>query len=127
MVDTLDCLETLKEMAVKCEGGEVLTAILGDAEFNGRINYHLYLATILDRRRHLRREAARAVFNNFDIDKNGNISLYEIAQALGKHEEISLGKVTTVSYKEVQKIWLEMRLVFAVQPGQHLDDKEMTF
>ena len=32
-------------------------------------------------------EAARAVFNNFDIDKNGNISLYEIAQALAKHED----------------------------------------
>lgn len=100
----------------------------------GRVNYLMYMATLTDRRRQLKREAARAVFNNFDIDKNGHISLYEIAQAVSKFEVINLKKATTVSHKEVQKIWMEMGLVFGDKcqiqledQYKHLTESEMNF
>merc|ERR1719335_306799 len=106
---------------------EDLLKLFNSGNISGRVNYLMYLATMTDRRRHLRREAARAVFNNFDIDKNGNISLYEIAQALASTDEISLSKASSVSMKEVQKIWLEMRDVFSLQLTEKADDQEMTF
>lgn len=125
MVELEDTVEKIKEMVQDDAEAAELLKLLNAGGIAGRVNYLMYMATMTDRRRQLKREAARAVFNNFDIDKNGNISLYEIAQAISKHEEITLSKSSTVSYKEIQKIWLEMRLVFGERAGQA--DLEMTF
>lgn len=129
MVELEDTVEKLKEMVQhnsEATQAKDLLQLLNQG-ISGRVNYTMYLATMTDRRRHLRREAARAVFNNFDIDKNGNISLYEIAQALASQDHISLTKITNVSAKEVQKIWSEMREVFSTNPSEQLSDREMTF
>jgi calcium-dependent protein kinase len=127
MVELEDCVDRVKDLVRHNSGSDDLLKILDGGGIIGRVNYLMYLATMTDRRRHLRREAARAVFNNFDIDKNGNISLYEIAQALSTSEEICLTRINTVSYKEVQKIWFEMRVVFYQKPGDTIADREMTF
>lgn len=133
MVELEECVESLGEMLQDNADAVELLKVLAAGGMSGRVNYLMYMATMTDRRRQLRREAARAVFNNFDIDKNGHISWYEISQALNKHDEICLKKVTSVSNKEVQKIWSEMKAVFVVQyssskPGQDVKpDTEMSF
>lgn len=126
MVELEDCVDGINQIVKDNADAHELVKVLKNGALVGRVNYLMYLATMTDRRRHLRREAARAVFNNFDIDKNGNISLYEIAQALSKSEGISMSKVSTVSFKEVQKIWHEMKLVFKENHGE-MPDREMTF
>eukprot|EP00927_Polykrikos_kofoidii_P078043 TRINITY_DN74922_c0_g1_i1.p1 TRINITY_DN74922_c0_g1~~TRINITY_DN74922_c0_g1_i1.p1 ORF type:complete len:998 (+),score=197.89 TRINITY_DN74922_c0_g1_i1:62-2995(+) len=110
MVDDMETASELKE------------AILNVV---GKVNYTMYLATMTDWRRNIRREAARAIFSMFDIDKNGNISMYEIAQALRKGDcGVDLTKKKDVSKEEVSKIWQEMRQTFGEQV---LEDKEMDF
>jgi len=127
MVELHACISEIKKMINHSDEAKDLLKLLDSEDINGRVNYTMYLATMTDRRRHLRREAARCVFNNFDIDKNGNISLYEIAQALSHHETLSLSKSSNVSMKEVQKIWSEMRDHFKMKKNEELSDREMSF
>mmetsp|Transcript_145013 Transcript_145013/g.250980 ORF Transcript_145013/g.250980 Transcript_145013/m.250980 type:complete len:919 (-) Transcript_145013:112-2868(-) len=126
MVDLEVVTPGIKEIVGRVEESEELLKVLSSAGFVGRVNYTMYFATMSQRRRALRREAAWAVFNNFDIDKNGNVSLYEIAQALAKQEDIVLSKASSVSANEVMKIWLEMKSVWKIEEGE-LADKEMNF
>lgn len=126
MVTLEDVLPGVLSIVEKCEEADDLIRVIRSAGFIGRVNYTMYFATMSQRRRALRREAAWAVFNNFDIDKNGNISLYEIAQALEKQEDIMLNKASSVSANEVQKIWREMQVVWRLQEGD-LPDREMNF
>jgi calcium-dependent protein kinase len=130
--EALDGIKALVEEAI-AETNEQnqqpeLLKLLSDGSLSGRVNYLMYICTLTDRRRQMRKEAAQAVFAQFDIDKNGHISLYEIAQALAEHENISLSKLgKNVSVREVQKIWREMGVVFCLSPGQHLPNRELTF
>lgn len=124
MVELADCRLQLQQMVEGAEGADELIALLGSNSLRGKVNYAMFLATMTDKRRHIRREAARAVFNTFDIDKNGNVSLYEIAQAMQKESELKGVKYGTVPPKEVQAIWVEMKEVFA---QQELSDVEMAF
>eukprot|EP00929_Paragymnodinium_shiwhaense_P065480 TRINITY_DN32819_c0_g2_i1.p1 TRINITY_DN32819_c0_g2~~TRINITY_DN32819_c0_g2_i1.p1 ORF type:complete len:1004 (+),score=312.04 TRINITY_DN32819_c0_g2_i1:185-3196(+) len=122
MVDFEDVRGFLMRMVSVEMDATDLRAVLN--KVSGKVNYQMYMATMTDWRRHIRREAAHAIFSLFDIDKNGNISLYEIAQALGKSDMITGLKKKDVSHEEVGKIWVEMRDVFG---KAHLEDKEMTF
>merc|ERR1712190_237254 len=88
----------------------------------------MYVAQLEDRRRYVRRQAASAVFSMFDVDKNGNVSLYEISQTLVKYVDLdrtSLPKKAGISVDEVQRIWEEVKSVYgkpkaseAQNPGQ---------
>merc|ERR1719247_3865592 len=127
MIELQDSVEQVKSMLQDNSEAADLLKLLDTGGVSGRVNYLMYMATMTDRRRQLRREAARAVFNHFDIDKNGNVSLYEVAQALLKDDGIRISKVTQVSLKEIEKIWQEMRDVFVVHKGQQLSDREMSF
>jgi calcium-dependent protein kinase len=114
------------------DGDETMVQML--MSVSGKVNYPMCLATMSDKRRAIRRDAAQAVFTCFDIDRNGEVSLYEIAQALARGldpDERFAGRSGTkdISNEEVSMIWDEMRQVF----GQlevcvdKMDDKEMTF
>jgi len=127
MIELEDAVEQIKSMIKDNPEAADLMKVICTGGITGRVNYLMYMATMTDRRRQLRREAARAVFNHFDIDKNGNVSLYEVAQALLKDDGIRISKVTQVSLKEIEKIWQEMRDVFVVHKGQQLSDREMSF
>merc|ERR1712113_1253544 len=126
MVEITDCREGIMRMVSGKGNSEEMIAVLSSDALAGKVNYSMFLATMIDRRREIRREAARAVFNTFDIDKNGHVSLYEIAQALGKdlswHGNALKGPL--VSEQEVVAIWDEMREVFS---DKDLEDKEMSF
>jgi len=124
MVNIADCRERLVSMVDGLEGIEELKALLTSDKLSGKVNYAMFLATMTDKRRHIRREAARTVFNTFDIDKNGNVSLYEIAQALTREKELRKEEKGTVNNKEIQAIWDEMREVFG---EQEYEDKELGF
>jgi calcium-dependent protein kinase len=89
----------------------------------GKVNYAMYLATMTDWRRNIRKEAARAIYSSLDIDKNGNISLYEIAQALTKPCP-DLATKKGVCLNEASQLWEEMKSVFN---GKEICDKEMSF
>jgi len=119
MVELKDSVEKIMTMIKDNHNQQAkdLFELLNTDGISGVVNYYMYIATLSDRRKQLRREASRAVFNSLDIDKNGEISLYEITQALNKHDDpcgvIELkGKTGLVSVLEVHKIWNEMRTVF---------------
>lgn len=119
-----ECRQGLLELLQGTEGVDSLLKQLDDGDFAASINYTMILATMTDKRRALRREAARSVFNMFDIDKNGNVSVYEIAQAMSKETELREGKLGNIPQRELQAIWDEMHQVFA---GQEFSDRELTF
>jgi len=125
MVNIADCRSSLVGMLNGLSGVEELRDLLASDKLSGKVNYAMFLATMTDKRRHIRREAARSVFNTFDIDKNGNVSLYEIAQALTKEKELRKEeKATVMNSKEIQAIWEEMREVFG---ELEYEDKELAF
>lgn len=134
MIELEESVNELKDMVQDNSEATQLLKLLNTGGITGRVNYLMYMATMTDRRRQLRREASRAVYNMLDLDKNGAISLYEIAQALEKPRDLDeVLKFKGVSMKEVQKIWAEMKEVFIIPEEDHtklgsqLPDRELTF
>jgi len=124
VVNITDCRQGLAQMF---QGNEELKDLVQKIESNaltGKINYAMFLAMMTDKRRTIRREAARAIFNAFDIDKNGNISVYEIAQAMGRGDDLKEGCSPNVPLRELRAIWEEMKDVFS---SQEFSDRELTF
>jgi serine/threonine protein kinase len=122
MVEIPEIREQVIGMVGTDDSCEELRQMLSSETFDGKVNYTMCLATMADKRRHIRRDAAHAVFNMFDIDKNGNVSLYELAQAIAS--EMPKIKTHSVSDTNIEAIWTEMVEVF----GQmELDDTELTF
>lgn len=115
------CCEFLRTLCTQMPGGEMLVTRL--SKISGRFNYKMYLATIEDRRRTLRWHAAHAVFALFDLDSNGKVSLYEIAQALGQISENDLPNNDTVSAREVFAVWQEVKLTYQLTDGDKSDNQ----
>eukprot|EP00928_Gymnodinium_smaydae_P014797 TRINITY_DN15437_c0_g3_i1.p1 TRINITY_DN15437_c0_g3~~TRINITY_DN15437_c0_g3_i1.p1 ORF type:complete len:871 (-),score=107.79 TRINITY_DN15437_c0_g3_i1:163-2775(-) len=126
MVEISECKDELRNMLQEeFVNNDELFGLIDNESFAGKVNYSLFLANMTDRRRHIRRDAARMIFDSFDIDKNGLVSLYELAQALEMEELRSLNNPkSSPSDVEIKAIWQEMKAAFG---GQNLQDKEFTF
>lgn len=127
MVDFSECKDTVLKMLSHNPGADQeLVKLLSEDKLGGKVNYAMFLATMTDKRRRIRRETARAIFNTFDIDKNWKISRYEIAQTLSKEQEVDLGKYGTLPHKELQAVWQEMKDVFGGNSAE-ISDVELSF
>lgn len=124
MVDFAACHSRLVRLVSSSSHTKDLLKILELETLKGIFNYKMILGAMRDARRTSKRQAAQAVFNVFDIDRNGSISLYEIAQALSNEDEVQNLHRCEVSFDAVQEIWGEMEEVFS---DMELEDREMTF
>jgi len=122
MVELGHCRDRIVKMVPESKAAE-FTALLSQEHLLKKLNYRLLVGEMLARRCQLRRQAARSVFDYFDIDKNDGISLWEISQALGQETELHEAKDAIVS-KEVAAIWKEMRRAFG---QREMDETEFTF
>jgi serine/threonine protein kinase len=130
MIELQDSVEKLRSMVQDNPEAKDLLKLLDTGGICGRVNYLMYMATMTDRRRQLRREAARVIFNLLDGDKTGKIILSKIAQALEKDDGLEDISKSTAKPKgsEVQKVWIEMKKVFSMTEGQkQLPDRELSF
>eukprot|EP00928_Gymnodinium_smaydae_P008494 TRINITY_DN13092_c0_g1_i1.p1 TRINITY_DN13092_c0_g1~~TRINITY_DN13092_c0_g1_i1.p1 ORF type:complete len:961 (+),score=234.20 TRINITY_DN13092_c0_g1_i1:88-2883(+) len=129
LIDFVEAREPLcRLLSEELEEGSAareLIAQLQTQEMVGKINYLMILATMTDKRRCMRREAARTIFNVFDIDKNGNVSPYEIVQALRKSDD--LNALRPGATKAMMAIWEEMKDVFNEEKAALGTGRDMPF
>jgi len=122
-VDISDCREDLIGMFSDDENMDEIVNVLQNTALQGKLNYAMFIATMTDKRRHIRREAARHVFNTFCRERKGVASKTDIKQALQAEQKYQRD-CGPISQKELEAVWEEMQEVFISFDDA---DKELNF